>query len=152
MRNTEEAESDLCENLARSWAASQALSHCRNSVRIAEQARRVDSDDVQATEDVAAEYGTLGLALHRAKQLYSAAAWERRADAEFRAALAIDPGASEVAAFRADDLLDLSRIENELHNGMACSHLEQARGLLQKLAAHFLRTPRFQGDCRTPNT
>jgi non-specific serine/threonine protein kinase/serine/threonine-protein kinase len=134
MRNVGVSEMALCENLARSGAGEQALPHCRAAIGIMERMHQLDNSNVQANEDIASAYATMGFALHRTKQLHPALVWERRADAEFQAALAKDPDAKESAAMRAETLVELARIENEEHILSACSHLQQARELLKQMA------------------
>ncbi|HKO20452.1 MAG TPA: serine/threonine-protein kinase [Acidobacteriaceae bacterium] len=137
MRNVGVSEMVLCENLARSGSGEQALPHCQTAINIMEHMHHADSSNIQANEDMAAAYATMGFALHRAKQLAPARVWERRADAEFQAALAKDPDANESDAIRGQTLVEWARIENELHLETACSHLQQARELLQKLASAY---------------
>ena len=137
MRNVGVSEMALCENRARSGAAAQALPHCRAAIGMMQRMHQADNSNIQANEDMAASYATMGFALHRAKQLRPALVWERRADAAFQAALAKDPDANESSVIRAETLVELARIENELHLATACSHLQQARELLQKLASAY---------------
>ncbi len=133
-RNVEIAETNLCEMLARSGSASSAIVHCQHGVRVVEAMQRADSKNIQAGEDTASAYATMGFALSLQNSDRAALEWEQRAEIQFRNALAQDPDAHETASNYADTLLWLAQLETQLHEGNACAHVRKARNILERLA------------------
>lgn len=135
-RNISVAEMDICEMLARSQSARQAIPHCQRALAIAQKMRSADPQNVQTREDLASALATLGFAARRSNQRTAAIFWQRKAAAQYESALAQDSDATEAAGGFADTLVELAEMEHKLHQPSACTYLSKARAVLNKLAAN----------------
>jgi eukaryotic-like serine/threonine-protein kinase len=136
-RNLEVAEMDLCEMLARSRSAAQAMPHCHRALAMAQAMLSADPQNVQTREDVGAAFATLGFTAHQLGERKAALAWDRQAETQYATALAQDVDATEATAGYADTLAELAKVESELHRASAaCGHLSKARAILNRLAAN----------------
>lgn len=135
-RNVEIAEMNLCEMLARSGSAAQAMPHCRHALEMAQTMRSADPENVQTREDLGSAFATMGFAAHQLGERKAALASDRKAETQYATALAQDVNASEASAGYADALVELAKVEHELHQqSAACGHLAKARAMLIKMAA-----------------
>lgn len=135
-RNIDIAEMNICETMARSQSVAQAMPHCRRAVDMAKAMNAADPQNVQTREDLAAAYATIGFAAHQRGQRGVALSWERQAESHYSTALAQDTDSTEAAVAYSDTLIELAKIEQELHQPTACAHLSKGRAILVKLAAN----------------
>lgn len=129
---------NLCESLARSGSAKEAIPYCQSAAAAYTRMADADPKNAQAREDVASGDNTMALALERAQSPRQALEWEQRARGLFEEALVHDRASMDLAELNARSLIELAVIEKQLKNlpaakAAAAEARTGLRALTQKL-------------------
>jgi tetratricopeptide (TPR) repeat protein len=134
-RLTGVAAENLCESLARGGAGLEAVGHCEAAIAIYSGMAAADPKNVQASEDLASAESTLSLALDLAHSPRLALDHQVKARRLFMSAMTKDPDALDLVQENAESLMELAKIQSQLHMAGAATAAEEALKDLQRLAA-----------------
>ncbi len=150
-RNVIVAEENLCESLARSSDAADALPYCRQAAAMSDALYQADRNNLQNAEDRAAAWATLGFALQLAGYNKEALFWEQNAVNEYGTLMQADAYSLAVADSYTEALLELAAIQQHFPLSGTCNNVLRARQVAANLVALAPENASFQARLKQAN-